>query len=141
MQAGHFPLVRPFVLFLSRSIAWVSEMPDQCRVSVVLLMMAALMGCAEPHLQPILPENRVPVLNATSAVMADGYVLPLSVWKPSGKIRAVVLALHGFNDYRHAFADVGVRLAASGIATYAYDQRGFGETEWRGIWAGTERGR
>ena len=114
-------------------------MPDQCRVSVVLLMMAALMGCAGPRLQPSLPENRVPELNATSAVMADGYVLPLSVWKPEGKIRAVVLALHGMNDYRHAFADVGVHLAASGIATYAYDQRGFGETEWRGIWAGTER--
>jgi len=102
-------------------------------------MLAALVGCAEPRLQPSLPENRVPVLNATSAVMADGYVLPLSVWKPEADIRAVVLALHGMNDYRHAFADVGVHLAASGIATYAYDQRGFGETEWRGIWAGAER--
>jgi len=71
--------------------------------------------------------------------MADGYVLPLSVWKPQGEIRAVVLALHGMNDYRHAFADVGVHLAASGIATYAYDQRGFGETAWRGMWAGTGR--
>jgi alpha-beta hydrolase superfamily lysophospholipase len=42
-------------------------------------------------------------------------------------------------DYRHAFADAGVLLAASGIATYAYDQRGFGETEGRGMWAGTRR--
>jgi alpha-beta hydrolase superfamily lysophospholipase len=102
-------------------------------------MMAVLMGCAGPRLQPSLPETRVPVLHATSAVMADGYVLPLSVWKPDGDIRAVVLALHGMNDYRHAFAGVGVHLAASGIATYAYDQRGFGETEWLGIWAGSER--
>ena len=114
-------------------------MPDRCRLPAVLLMMAALMGCAGPRLQPSLPENRAPVLNATFAVMADGYVLPLSVWKPAGDARAVVLALHGMNDYRHAFADVGVSLAASGIATYAYDQRGFGETEWRGIWAGAER--
>lgn len=117
----------------------VSAMPDQCRVSAVLLMMAALMGCAGPRLQPSLPEDRVPVLHAASAIMSDGYVLPLSVWKPEGDIRAVVLALHGMNDYRHAFADVGVHLAASGIATYAYDQRGFGESEWRGVWAGTGR--
>ncbi|HSM97472.1 MAG TPA: lysophospholipase [Gallionella sp.] len=120
-------------------LGMMSDMPDLCRVSAVLLMMAALTGCAAPRLQPGLPEDRVPVLHETNALMPDGYVLPLSVWKPEGEVRAVVLALHGFNDYRHAFADAGVQLAASGIATYAYDQRGFGETEWRGMWAGTRR--
>ena len=102
-------------------------------------MVAALVACSGPRLQPSLPENRVPVLHEANALMSDGYVLPLSVWKPEGEIKAVVLALHGMNDYRHAFADAGTRLAASGIATYAYDQRGFGETEWRGMWAGTQR--
>jgi acylglycerol lipase len=117
----------------------VPEMSDRCRVTVVLVMVAALVACVGPRLQPSLPENRVPALHETNALMSDGYVLPLSVWKPEGDIRAVVLALHGMNDYRHAFADVGIHLAASGIATYAYDQRGFGETEWRGLWAGTQR--
>jgi alpha-beta hydrolase superfamily lysophospholipase len=112
---------------------------DRSRVAVILMMLAALVACASPRVQPSLPENHVPVLQETNALMADGYVLPLSVWKPQGDIRAVVLALHGMNDYRHAFAGVGVHLAASGIATYAYDQRGFGETEWRGMWAGTGR--
>lgn len=112
---------------------------DRCRVTVVLVIVAALAACSSPRLQPSLPENHVPVLHETNALMSDGYVLPLSVWKPEGDIKAVVLALHGMNDYRRAFADVGVRLAASGIATYAYDQRGFGETEWRGMWAGTRR--
>jgi len=103
------------------------------------MVMATLAGCAGPRIQPSLPNDRVPVLHETDAVMSDGYVLPLSVWRPDGETRAVVLALHGMNDYRHAFADVGVHLAAAGIVTYAYDQRGFGETQWRGVWAGTER--
>jgi alpha-beta hydrolase superfamily lysophospholipase len=64
--------------------------------------------------------------------------LPLSAWHPHTAPRAVGLALHGFNDYRQAFADVGPFLAARGISTYAYDQRGFGATAQRGIWPGTE---
>jgi len=103
------------------------------------MVIAMLVSCAGPRIQPSLPEDRVPVLHETDAVMSDGYVLPLTVWRPDGETRAVVLALHGMNDYRHAFADVGVHLAAAGIVTYAYDQRGFGETRWRGVWAGTER--
>jgi alpha-beta hydrolase superfamily lysophospholipase len=49
---------------------------------------------------------------------------------------AVVLALHGFNDYSNAFADAGEAFAAQGIATFAYDQRGFGRAPERGYWAG-----
>ncbi|UCC57406.1 MAG: lysophospholipase [Gammaproteobacteria bacterium] len=70
--------------------------------------------------------------------MRDGYELPLTVWKADGTAQAIVLALHGFNDYRNAFADPGKLFAASGITTYAYDQRGFGETQQRGLWPGTE---
>jgi alpha-beta hydrolase superfamily lysophospholipase len=69
-------------------------------------------------------------------IAADGATLPLSAWRPQGAPRAVVLALHGFNDYRQAFAEVGPFLSAQGIATYAYDQRGFGATAQRGIWPG-----
>jgi alpha-beta hydrolase superfamily lysophospholipase len=50
----------------------------------------------------------------------------------------VVLALHGFNDYSHAFAESGPALAANGLTVYAYDQRGFGEAPHRGLWAGSE---
>lgn len=71
--------------------------------------------------------------------MDDGYELPLKQWQPDTAPTAVVLALHGFNDYHNAFADVGPYLATRGIATYAYDQRGFGATAQRGLWAGTNR--
>jgi alpha-beta hydrolase superfamily lysophospholipase len=103
------------------------------------LVMSSLVGCATSLRQPMLPEILRPTLHKTHAVMADGYRLPYSVWTPADEPKAVVLALHGFNDYRRAFADVGPALARRGIVTYAYDQRGFGETTFRGIWAGTMR--
>lgn len=100
-----------------------------------------LSGCATPYVRPSAPETVTPALHPDHAVMADGYVLPLSVWHPPASVpaRAVVLALHGLNDYRHAYADVGPYLAAHGIVTYAYDLRGFGETVAPGVWHGGER--
>ena len=71
-------------------------------------------------------------------IAADGAALPLRTWLPAGEPGAVALALHGFNDYSNAFASVGPRLAAAGIAAYAYDQRGFGGAPARGRWAGAE---
>ena len=48
----------------------------------------------------------------------------------------MVLALHGFDDYAAAFTLPGPYLAARGVTTYAYDQRGFGRSPHRGLWAG-----
>lgn len=65
--------------------------------------------------------------------------LPTSVWAPAGEPRAVILALHGFNDYRRAFALFGPWAAEHGILVEAYDQRGFGENPDRGQWPGGDR--
>ena len=46
--------------------------------------------------------------------------------------------MHGFNDYSNAFDAPAKWWAASNIVTYAYDQRGFGESANRRIWAGTD---
>lgn len=78
------------------------------------------------------------MLSPAHAVMADGYHLPLSVWLPSGEPQGIVLGLHGFNDYRAAFSAPAEFLAANNIMTYAYDQRGFGETAQRGLWPGPD---
>src|SRR5439155_7629246 len=51
-------------------------------------------------------------------------------------VEAVLLALHGFNDYSNAFDGPGEIWAKEGIATYAYDQRGFGAAPERGFWPG-----
>jgi alpha-beta hydrolase superfamily lysophospholipase len=68
----------------------------------------------------------------------DGLALPLRAWLPQGSCRAVILALHGFNDYSNAFSAPGRAWASQGIAVYAYDQRGFGEAPHTGLWPGAE---
>lgn len=52
---------------------------------------------------------------------------------------AVILALHGFNDYSNAFQDFAAYCTAQNIAVHAYDQRGFGGHADRGLWPGLER--
>jgi alpha-beta hydrolase superfamily lysophospholipase len=71
-------------------------------------------------------------------VASDGVKLPLDVWRPEGEPWAVLVALHGMNDYAHAFAHSAPWWAGQGIATYAYDQRGFGRAPARGLWGGTD---
>lgn len=67
---------------------------------------------------------------------ADGE-LPRREWLPEGPPRAVILAVHGFNDYSNAFAEFGAFAAERGIAVHAYDQRGFGANPAAGLWPGT----
>jgi len=69
---------------------------------------------------------------------ADGSKLRLHRWSPEGVPRAVILALHGFNDYGAAFAAVGDSLNENGFLLYAYDQRGFGHSDHAGLWAGED---
>ncbi len=76
-----------------------------------------------------------PRFTDTAFIAADGARLPLRKWLPTGPVKAVILALHGFNDYSRAFAAPAKLWAADGIATYAYDQRGFGAAPERGLWA------
>ena len=82
----------------------------------------------------------VPRFTETGFIAADGQILPLRKWLPQsngkGEVKAVILALHGFNDHANAFDGPGEIWAGEGIATYAYDQRGFGAAPERGFWPG-----
>ena len=104
-------------------------------------LLFGLVACA-PRLQPAGPPVVPPHVSDDVVTAPDGAKLPLRSWLPQGVARkspaAVVLALHGFNDYSNAFDDAGRAWAEHGIATYAYDQRGFGGAPHRGYWAGTE---
>jgi alpha-beta hydrolase superfamily lysophospholipase len=74
---------------------------------------------------------------ALTAPGADGAPLALSVWRPDGPPRAVILAVHGYGDHAEGtFAEAALDWAARGVATYAYDQRGFGRNAPRGVWPG-----
>src|SRR5262249_52359622 len=103
-----------------------------------LLMVLALAGCA-PQLQPPRTDSAAPQLLADRLIMNDGAALPLRQWQPAGEPKAVILALHGFNDYSLSFDAPARTWAAAGIATFAFDQRGFGATPYRGLWAGEDR--
>lgn len=104
------------------------------------VLLSGQAACVQPHLQHAIPDaTRAPELNPAWAIMDDGYRLPLSINQSDGSVHAVVLAMHGFNDYRNAFHEVAHYLAQHGILTVAYDQRGFGNTVQRGLWAGQER--
>jgi alpha-beta hydrolase superfamily lysophospholipase len=110
------------------------------RIFVISLLVQLLIGCAHPYLSKPAPfSSAQPLLQATHAVMQDGYRLPLSIWRATGEPRAILLALHGLNEHRQAFDSSGAYLAKRGITLLAYDQRGFGETEGRGYWHGVER--
>ncbi|MEI6987385.1 MAG: lysophospholipase [Rhodospirillaceae bacterium] len=99
------------------------------------LGLLAVTGCT-PTLQPMGAAWMPAMISEDAVITGDGYRLPLRVWRPDGAITAVVLALHGFNDYSNAYANVGPTLARHGIHAYAYDQRGFGATLQHGIWPG-----
>jgi alpha-beta hydrolase superfamily lysophospholipase len=72
-------------------------------------------------------------------VMADGTRLPMVTWQPPSVARATVIGLHGFGDFRLAFAEAGPALARRGFRVHAYDQRGFGDTQGHGRWHGWRR--
>lgn len=107
----------------------------------ILFLLAA---CA-PKLQAIGPDIDQPALSGKAIHTADGVDLPVRSWVPkdrAGKpkaIKGIVIAIHGFNDYSRGMGIPGSGLARRGYAVYAFDQRGFGETPQRGIWAGEDR--
>ncbi len=98
-----------------------------------------LAACSTPVTQPPGPPVTTPVLNGDHFIAADGTRLAIQSWLPEGADpTAVLIALHGFNDYSNFFSDPGRYFKDRGMAAYAFDQRGFGTTPVRGIWPGTD---
>jgi acylglycerol lipase len=98
----------------------------------------ALVACASADPVPMIATGTVtPHLTDDAYIGIDGASLPMKSWLPDGEPKAVILAVHGINDYSNAFAIPGTIWAQDGIATYAYDQRGFGAAPDRGRWVGT----
>lgn len=95
------------------------------------------MGCMPTIHPPEMPRQSAE-FHETYWLTADGAVLPMLRWLPKASPRAVIIALHGFNDYSRFFSAAGDYLSHHGIAGFAYDQRGFGATTRRGLWAGAQ---
>tara|TARA_R110002110_G_scaffold179197_8_gene384605 strand:+ start:2870 stop:3883 length:1014 start_codon:yes stop_codon:yes gene_type:complete len=116
------------------------------RLFATALLLTALCACAPrfmavgDHVYDARLEPKSAADARAVAVMPDGAALPMRVFTADHP-RAVVVALHGFNDYSAAFAAPGPGpwFAARGITLYAFDQRGFGRAPGHGLWAGDER--
>ncbi len=106
-------------------------------LSVQFVLLLSLSACVNPKIQTQAdtPPSHAR-LTPESVVMSDGYVLPMKTWVSTDDPTAVVLAIHGFNDYSNAFGATSRTFADNLITTYAIDQRGFGATEQHGVWAG-----
>jgi acylglycerol lipase len=117
------------------------------------MLVATLVGCAPAggdmpgvqlasvqlaSAQPVRAQPPRPAIIDSAFTTTDGLTLPLRKWLPQGEPKAVILALHGFSDYSNAVDTPAKLWAARGIATYAYDQRGFGGAPGRGLWPGSE---
>lgn len=106
-----------------------------------MLALVGLAACA-PRLQPPGEQATVPAIapNESAWQAGDGRSLPLRRWLPAnGAPKAIVMAMHGFNDYSNAFTAAAEWWAGQGIATYAPDQRGFGRAPFTGYWSGEDR--
>lgn len=113
-------------------------MASRVRLIVASVLTTFLLAaCASPSIHPSGEATTMPTLNADHFIAHDGVNIPLRTWLPvQGEPAAVLIAVHGFNDYRNFFAEPGDFLSQRAIATYAPDQRGFGATPAAGIWPG-----
>lgn len=113
----------------------VSVRPSLRSIGLVCLLL--MEACAPVIKKPPAESAQPPRLATAHFVTADGSVLPVRSWLPETQpARAVIVALHGFNDYSYAFELPASYFRTQGIASYAYDQRGFGRAPNRGYWAG-----
>ena len=108
-----------------------------CHIAALLFACVTLTACA-PHVERAGLRTGSPVLGTKYIVTGDGARLPLRIWHAENTPIAVVLALHGFNDYSKSFEEPASFWAKRGITTYAFDQRGFGEAPHPGRFADTE---
>jgi alpha-beta hydrolase superfamily lysophospholipase len=109
------------------------------RLLAVFFVALALAGCTPMLVQtPGAPPIGFsgPHLERDAVVSFDGARLGLTRWDAPGEPWAVIVGVHGMNDYANAFHLAAPWWASQGVTTLAYDQRGFGRSPRRGIWAG-----
>jgi acylglycerol lipase len=111
----------------------------------MLLLAASLDACAPDFAEApnaAGPVAAQPALGTGFLVADDGTHLPMRLLMPRGPgnrpapVEAVIVAVHGFNDYSTAFEMPAEVWSRNGIATLAYDQRGFGANADPGRWPG-----
>jgi len=67
----------------------------------------------------------------------DGPGIFLRTWRPEGGARAAVIIVHGFNAHSGSYGWVGKQLANRGLAAYALDLRGRGNSDGERYYIGS----
>lgn len=108
---------------------------SQTYIRVSLIITSFLLNACSPQVN--FPGKMInnPELIEGSYLTGDGLMLPVRRWLPENP-SAILIALHGFNDYSRSFENPGIFFKEHRIGTYAYDQRGFGNNIKRGLWPG-----
>jgi len=105
---------------------------------LVLLLIQMVTGCT-PNIHSAGIAISSGQISEHLFITPDGTELPLKSWQPSEQaIKSVIIAIHGFNDYSNFFQQTGQYFSQHSTLSYAYDQRGFGNTTTRGLWAGID---
>lgn len=97
----------------------------------------ALSGCAAIPFGVPKGEQGHPIVTSGYFNLPDGASEPYRLYPAQGKIKAVVLALHGYTDSRDGWEILASTLNPHGIEIYAPDLSSFGATKNRGYWPGT----
>jgi alpha-beta hydrolase superfamily lysophospholipase len=103
-----------------------------------LLLIGLALFAQEARAQ-VTPAQVTPEVGADFFRASDGTEMPMRSWLPPGKPKAVIVALHGFADYSYSYARPASLWVKKGIATFAYDQRGFGAAPHVLHWSGSAR--
>lgn len=108
-----------------------------CIAPLIILVVLTLLSACTPNIHPAGSSLSSCYIINNAYIARDGTELPLTTWQPQHTdIKAIIIALHGFNDYSWFFQQPGQYFSQQGIVSYAYDQRGFGRNSDRGLWAG-----
>ena len=94
-----------------------------------VLAMSCLIACASPKEQPFTPATQPPALHETLVTVGDRAQLALTRWLPEGTPKAIVIGIHGFNDYNHSYAPLGEYLSRRGIAMVVLLHLAYGRDE------------
>lgn len=110
--------------------------------NVIRLLLAALTlalaGCAAIPFGVPKGSVKYPIITSGVFDLPEGAKLPYRLYPAQGRVKAVVLALHGYTDSRDGWEMLAKQMNVAGIEIYAPDESGFGATANRGYWPGTE---
>lgn len=104
-----------------------------------IFFLGLTLSACSPYVESAGPRNHIADIIGEDFLTSDGLRLPLRRGALSTPPKAIILGVHGFNDYgdflSYGFAQY---LQDNDILLITYDQRGFGQNKNRGLWPGSQ---